>query len=366
MLAPTHLIAGQAAYLGTALAVGHAPTPLEGWIAAAAALVPDLDSRQSIVGRLFPWLSEPIEYRFGHRTMTHSLLVCVALGLALWWVLPFGLWLALITGYASHPIADWMTPSGTEWLWPARWRCVLPGNPALRMQAMGWGELIFAGLLTMLSMPLAVLGTSAPVTGGVISAAMGDIGHARERYDAEKGSDTWAVEIAGRDNRGYRDVSGRYGVVGEYGANGFLLKAGGEVVSLCRNPGCDWYADKVVLHRGEPQITTSRRLTVSRSSTKALQAHLTPLMEVGTVYLIGSLRGPGIDDSPPLVSVSGDRVQLHYATLRMLRSWPHRVLRDVDLMVQVRHPPGVEAPVIPPLPVFDEAQWPETLERWIQ
>ena len=106
MLAPTHMVAGQAAFIAVSLAVGHAPSLLEGWLAAAAALLPDLDKRQGLVGRLFPWLSEPLEYRFGHRTLTHSLLVSVGLALLLWPILPHGVWLALVAGYAAHPGAD--------------------------------------------------------------------------------------------------------------------------------------------------------------------------------------------------------------------------------------------------------------------
>lgn len=50
---------------------------------AAAGLLPDLDRRHGIVGRLFPWLSELLDYLFGHRTQTHSLLACVVLALVL-------------------------------------------------------------------------------------------------------------------------------------------------------------------------------------------------------------------------------------------------------------------------------------------
>lgn len=111
MLAPTHMIAGQFAYLCAALAVGHKPAPFETLTAAGAALLPDLDNRQGIVGRLFPWISTPLEHWVGHRTATHSLLILMLLALALW-PLPTGWWLALVAGFASHAVADMMTPAG--------------------------------------------------------------------------------------------------------------------------------------------------------------------------------------------------------------------------------------------------------------
>ncbi|MBK8184414.1 MAG: metal-dependent hydrolase [Candidatus Competibacteraceae bacterium] len=48
---------------------------------AVASLGPDVDLPTSKVGRLFFWLSVPLERRFGHRTVTHSVvgLLTVAL-----------------------------------------------------------------------------------------------------------------------------------------------------------------------------------------------------------------------------------------------------------------------------------------------
>ena len=36
-------------------------------------LLPDIDSHTSTIGRAFPFISKPLESRFGHRTITHSL-----------------------------------------------------------------------------------------------------------------------------------------------------------------------------------------------------------------------------------------------------------------------------------------------------
>jgi membrane-bound metal-dependent hydrolase YbcI (DUF457 family) len=74
MLTPTHLITAQAFYFGACIAAAHPPAPLEALAALGAALVPDLDSRQSYAGRLLPPLSGWLEHQFGHRTLTHSLL----------------------------------------------------------------------------------------------------------------------------------------------------------------------------------------------------------------------------------------------------------------------------------------------------
>ena len=50
------------------------PPDAIGWVlAAVASLLPDLDLPPSKIGRLFWFVSVPLERRFGHRTLTHSL-----------------------------------------------------------------------------------------------------------------------------------------------------------------------------------------------------------------------------------------------------------------------------------------------------
>jgi len=105
MLAPTHLVFGQALFLAACVVTGHAPSAPEGAAAALAALGPDLDRRQSIHGRVLPFVSGPLEYWFGHRTLTHSLLAQAAISLAAWLLLPFGYFLAVCVGYGSHALA---------------------------------------------------------------------------------------------------------------------------------------------------------------------------------------------------------------------------------------------------------------------
>ncbi len=119
MLTPTHLLTAQVVYLAGCISTAHPPIPAEALVALAGALIPDLDSRQSYIGRALPFLSAPLEYRFGHRTLTHSLLAQVLFGALAWALLPFGLFLALVPGWVSHSLADMMTPSGVVWLWLA-------------------------------------------------------------------------------------------------------------------------------------------------------------------------------------------------------------------------------------------------------
>ena len=103
-------------------------------MALASALLPDLDHPRSLLGRQLPWISGPLSRLFGHRGFTHSLL---AVGMAVWglaqveapWLLSGAVKDALIVGYLSHLLGDWLTPMGIPLLWPWRRRFRLPGLP---------------------------------------------------------------------------------------------------------------------------------------------------------------------------------------------------------------------------------------------
>lgn len=188
MLTPTHLLTAQTAYLGACLAFAHPPAPGEAAVALAAALIPDLDSRQSYAGRLLPPLSGWLERQVGHRTVTHSLLAQALAGALAWALLPSGVFLALVAGWVSHTLADMMTPAGVAWLWPARGRCVLPGNPRYRMETMGRGELGFLIVMALAGLALMPLARTGEGTTGLIRSAIGDVAAARAEYDGGKGS----------------------------------------------------------------------------------------------------------------------------------------------------------------------------------
>jgi inner membrane protein len=116
--------------------------------ALASALLPDLDHPHSLLGRRLRLISIPLSRIFGHRGFTHSLLM---VALAVWGLeqgqsatqLPTGVKDALIIGYLSHLLADWLTPAGIPLFWPLKRRYRLP---LLQLKA---GGAIEAGFCTL-------------------------------------------------------------------------------------------------------------------------------------------------------------------------------------------------------------------------
>ena len=340
MLTPTHLVVGQAAYIAACIIAAHQPTGPEAATAMIGALIPDIDSHRSYIGRIIQPIAGWIEHHFGHRTITHSLIAQAVIGAAAWSLLPAGFGMALVVGWVSHTIADMSTPSGVCWFWPSRVRCVLPGSPRYRIEAGGRGELFYLIVFGMVGaglMPWAVTGEG---TTGLIRSAIGDIAAARKDYDSGKGVRAFSLIVRGRDNQTLDDIGGEYPVIGPFGDGGLLIESPSGPRSVCKSSSCNWYAEHAELKPGRPEQTTTRRIETGPTTANAVRDTLRPLEKTGRVYLLGELQGRGGKSRPPVVQVSGEEVRLWYATPDDLTSTP-RAWASASIVVQVRHAPGV-------------------------
>jgi len=180
MLAPTHSVFGMFLTL-IILAVFGVQWSLHWTIilfAILGAVIPDIDHPKSIIGKFFYIISAPLERRYGHRTITHSLVGWVIFTLLFSFiiVLPsfviFNLsfdilgwrWIvAFSLGYLSHIILDMFNRRGSQLFWPDPGRDVIPRNPKFRPESGSKVEgLIFVVLLILvfLALPISKYGLS--------------------------------------------------------------------------------------------------------------------------------------------------------------------------------------------------------------
>src|SRR4028118_1908316 len=121
-------------------------------------VLPDIDHTKSLIGKMFFPLAKWINEKFGHRTITHSLIFyisVVALILIFEKHILGTLSITFISALAllSHIIFDMCTRSGVPFFYPfSSRRCVLPGNPNLRLSANNMKSevivfFVFVGLL---------------------------------------------------------------------------------------------------------------------------------------------------------------------------------------------------------------------------
>lgn len=108
-------------------------------------MLPDIDHTESIVGRLFWFVSKAINKRFGHRAITHSLIAILFTA-----VISAGIFIAnqqaaiaFFTGYLSAIVGDMLTKSGVKLFWPSQGNWAILENPALRFRTGGVGEFAF-------------------------------------------------------------------------------------------------------------------------------------------------------------------------------------------------------------------------------
>ncbi|MGL1888703.1 MAG: metal-dependent hydrolase [Reichenbachiella sp.] len=105
-------------------------------------ILPDIDHTKSPMGKAFSFTQLPqyLDRNFGHRTITHSLLVYFSLGLLIYFIegifsTSHTFTLIYFFAYSSHLIFDMMTVSGVPLFFPFKKNpCVIPGNPEYRMK----------------------------------------------------------------------------------------------------------------------------------------------------------------------------------------------------------------------------------------
>jgi len=126
--------------------------------AAGFALLPDIDTTKSAIGKIcFPiaWI---IYRKFGHRTITHSLIFFAFVWLVMWGLVKFGyiadpnyIKIALFS-VLSHYVFDMVTVSGVPLLYPFyQNKCVIPGNKNFRFTTGEWkSEIVVAGICGLL------------------------------------------------------------------------------------------------------------------------------------------------------------------------------------------------------------------------
>ena len=104
-------------------------------------MLPDVDHTKSIIGKVFFPMARYIDRRFGHRTITHSLISLVVIFILSISIESFLSKKTVITqiialSYLSHLIFDMCTKSGIPFFYPfSTLRCVMPANPKMRISS---------------------------------------------------------------------------------------------------------------------------------------------------------------------------------------------------------------------------------------
>jgi len=105
------------------------------------ALIPDIDTPGSFVGRVFFFISNRINLAFGHRGFIHSLhflLIIIALSSFVFFLFPPSVYIFAIifyVAYFSHLISDCFNLSGVRLLYPSPTVYVFPYDEGFRSRS---------------------------------------------------------------------------------------------------------------------------------------------------------------------------------------------------------------------------------------
>lgn len=222
------------------------------------ALLPDIDTSTSFIGRLFFSLSRWLETRLGHRQEVHTLAVAGVVGALaspLVWA-GFGLsWLALVGGFISHLVLDMLQPTGIMLAWPIRARFVLFQG---RVEHQSDAERLVLGLLVLFSVVIVPLAGYSPTTW--LHHAFPTARFAAEDYQAWAGRYRITADITGRFRMTQADATGRYEVL-DLTSTTFVLRGdAGQIYRAADQGDAEIALTRIVLQRGDPITTESREI----------------------------------------------------------------------------------------------------------
>ena len=144
-------------------------------------IIPDIDHPRSVIGKIFYPVSCFLEDKFGHRTITHSIIgwiiatlifsiiiIIPSLVIGHWKldILPWRWIAAFSISYFSHLILDMFNRRGAQMFWPDPGRDVIPKDPHYRPPSGSKVEIvIFAVMvfLMFLAFPVSKYGVSSSV-----------------------------------------------------------------------------------------------------------------------------------------------------------------------------------------------------------
>jgi len=203
-------------------------------------LSPDIDNSKSWLGRIFPFISKPIENKFSHRTLTHSLLAIVfvfSIAVIVKILFDTGNFnpLAFAIGYTSHILIDCASVQGVKVLYPFSMRnAVFPfdtQNPeAYRIIVGSKADLALGFVFVFLTIPFAYISFKTHTK--IVREIQRDINSAVRSYnELSKNFICWA-RLEGINTTTGDKLKGDYLIISAEKQNMLLIKEGSLTLSV--------------------------------------------------------------------------------------------------------------------------------------
>ncbi|MDJ0636767.1 MAG: metal-dependent hydrolase [Xenococcaceae cyanobacterium MO_188.B29] len=308
---------------GTSLILGTA-SPLPLGLAILGSQLPDLDTTESTIGKIFFPISSWIEDRFPHRSITHSLLATA--GIAAVSLLINHFWLhgdiriaiALPLGHLLSCFSDTFTKQGVQLFDPNPAWAISVSNPRRRLKTGGAGELWVLGI----SIALLCFGIYLANGGGITQKVSQNLG-LRDGivriYNENAATNNVYAEIKGYWASDRTSADGRYLIIGNEGKE-FVVTDGKGIYKT----GQQIITSKVTTEVGEAARTEIRNLTFNDEDAIAPLKEIQQNYPNSDVFVSGDLavdfpediQIPFTKNNYAIASVSSTTLKLSYCPLK--------------------------------------------------
>jgi inner membrane protein len=209
-------------------------------ICALGSLSPDIDNSKSWLGRIFPFISKPVENKFSHRTLTHSLLAIVfvfLIAVIVKILFDTGNFnpLAFAIGYTSHILIDCASVQGVKILYPFSMRnAVFPFDTqqpeAYRIIVGSKADVALGFVFVFLTIPFAYISFKTHTK--IVREIQRDINSAVRSYnELSKNFICWA-RLEGINTTTGDKLKGDYLIISAEKQNMLLIKEGSLTLSV--------------------------------------------------------------------------------------------------------------------------------------
>jgi inner membrane protein len=328
------------------------------------ALLPDLDNQDSLLGRALPFLSRPLQDKFGHHEAWHTPAVVAGLTLLGLPLLAFGgwqAWVALPLGFGTHLLVDLLSPPGVMLFWPLSLHHHRLLSAPLAQQG-GRAEGSLAALLGLaVALLILVVGVGAEPPPPIVAPSYEQT---VERYYSLRGRTLVYASIQGTWQASGRRIGGTFEILNAVGASFILLDLyTGDVFSAGRTAGDNLYLNGISLQTGdEARVKPAEIHLEDEPVANALPVLYEMQAEPGLqhIYVSGDLllspnsAGPRPDYSQTslrlIQQIEPEHYRLSYLTAADLINLAGLQVEMADLLIVGTYAVPGSGPTVTPLP----------------
>jgi len=278
--------------------------PLHLALAIAGSQLPDMDTSTSAIGQILFPISNWIENRYPHRSITHSLIATVAIAVfaspLYFFYADWKTWLCLPLGHLISCFSDVFTKQGVQLFWPHPAWCISVSNPHKRLQTGGPGEywvLAIATALLVFALNLSNSGGPTAFVGNTLGLRV----NAVDKYQQNSASNHVWAEISGTFATDSTRADGKYFLVAADGNEFIVSSQKGQVYKTGENI----ISDRLTVEVGKPASSSVQSLEFDEE-----EFSIVPIPNAA-VFISGEV----LVDDPELVKIGTDSKQFTVAKL---------------------------------------------------